>query len=40
MVPTKELGLQVTAFLKKLTVYCEGLVGVCNVTSPSVSVQR
>ncbi|ORX37388.1 P-loop containing nucleoside triphosphate hydrolase protein [Kockovaella imperatae] len=40
MVPTKELGIQVTSFLKKLTVYCEGLVGICNATSPSASVQR
>ena len=40
LVPTKELGMQVTAFLKKLTQYCEGLVTLCNATSGGASVQR
>lgn len=40
LVPTKELGMQVTGFLKKLTVYCEGLITVCNATSGGASVQK
>jgi ATP-dependent RNA helicase DDX56/DBP9 len=40
LVPTKELALQVVGFLKKLTVYCEGLIGVCNLSSGGASLQR
>jgi ATP-dependent RNA helicase DDX56/DBP9 len=40
LVPTKELALQVMAFVKKLTVYCEGLIGVCNLSSGGASLQR
>lgn len=40
LVPTKELGLQVTSFLKKLTQYCEGLITLCNATSGGASVQK
>ena len=40
LVPTKELGMQVTGFLKKLTLYCEGLISVCNATSGGASVQK
>ncbi|ORY29349.1 P-loop containing nucleoside triphosphate hydrolase protein [Naematelia encephala] len=40
LVPTKELALQVTAFFKKLTVYCDGLVTVCNVAAGGAAIQR
>jgi len=40
LVPTKELGMQVTGFLKKLTLYCEGLITICNATSGGASVQK
>lgn len=40
LVPTKELAMQVTAFMKQLTVYCEGVVGVCNVSAGGAATQR
>lgn len=40
LVPTKELALQVSRFLKKLTVYCEGVVGLCNVSTGGATIQR
>ncbi|WVW82491.1 ATP-dependent RNA helicase DBP9 [Kwoniella bestiolae CBS 10118] len=40
LVPTKELALQVSTFVKSSTKYCEGLVGCVNVAAGGASVQR
>ncbi|KAK6905901.1 ATP-dependent RNA helicase DBP9 [Kwoniella mangroviensis CBS 8507] len=40
LVPTKELALQVSTFVKNITKYCEGLVGCVNVAAGGTSVQR
>jgi ATP-dependent RNA helicase DDX56/DBP9 len=40
LVPTRELAIQVTNFVKALTVYAEGLVSVVNVAAGGANVQR
>ncbi|WVO16876.1 ATP-dependent RNA helicase DBP9 [Cryptococcus depauperatus] len=40
LVPTKELALQVTAFIANITKYCQGLVDCINVVAGGASVQR
>lgn len=40
LVPTRELALQVTNFVKNMTTYCEGLVNVLNVAAGGANVQR
>lgn len=40
LVPTRELAIQVTNFVKALTVYAEGLVSVINVAAGGANVQR
>lgn len=40
LVPTRELAIQVTNFVKSLTTYAEGLVSVINVAAGGANVQR
>lgn len=40
LVPTRELAIQVTNFVKSITTYCEGLVTVVNVAAGGANVQR
>lgn len=40
LVPTKELALQVTSFIKNVTKYCEGLVQCVDVAAGGASIQR
>ena len=40
LVPTKELGMQVSSFLKKLTQYCEALINIYNASSGGNSIAR
>ncbi|KIR31474.1 ATP-dependent RNA helicase DBP9 [Cryptococcus deuterogattii 2001/935-1] len=40
LVPTKELALQVSSFIKNVTKYCEGLVQCVDVAAGGASIQR
>ncbi|KAK4686040.1 ATP-dependent RNA helicase DDX56/DBP9, partial [Tremellales sp. Uapishka_1] len=40
LVPTRELAIQVTTFIKSLSVYCDGLISAVNVAAGGSSVQR
>ncbi|BEI80738.1 hypothetical protein CcaverHIS002_0112670 [Cutaneotrichosporon cavernicola] len=40
LVPTRELAIQVTNFVKALTVYAEGVVSVVNVAAGGANIQR
>ncbi|EJT49333.1 ATP-dependent RNA helicase [Trichosporon asahii var. asahii CBS 2479] len=40
LVPTRELAMQVTNFVKSISTYCEGLVSVVNVASGATNVQK
>lgn len=40
LVPTRELAMQVQAFIKSLTTYCEDVISSVNVASGASSVSR